>query len=204
MMERIERTVLSNLIHNEEYTRRVLPFIKEDYFSDRLEKILFTEIYKFVNKYNALRSKEALSIEMNGSTSINEDEYIREDGGVKLNRSWSAAKTYNLTGTLFFNQDGEDKEVEVDQKFTVINPPDKPVIAPVQMQVFYVGLNNFIDVAFPGTDETTINVTTNDFQVIDKDTGTNLDSNIFFPKKNYYSLQKLNNFSTEDFAKQMI
>ena len=74
-MERIERTILSNLIHNEEYTRRVLPFVKEEYFSDRLEKILFTEIYKFVNKYNALPSKEALSIEMNGSTSINEDEY---------------------------------------------------------------------------------------------------------------------------------
>ena len=51
-MERIERTVLSNLIYNEEYTRRVLPFIKEEYFSDRLEKILFTEIHNFVNKYN--------------------------------------------------------------------------------------------------------------------------------------------------------
>ena len=74
-MERIERTVLSNLIHNDEYTRRVLPFIKEEYFSDRLEKILFTEIYKFVNKYNALPSKEALSIEMNGSKSVTEDEY---------------------------------------------------------------------------------------------------------------------------------
>ena len=74
-MERIERTVLSNLIHNEEYTRRVLPFIKEEYFSDRLEKILFTEIHNFVNKYNALPSKEALSIEMNDSKSINEDEY---------------------------------------------------------------------------------------------------------------------------------
>ena len=74
-MERIERTVLSNLIHNEDYTRRVLPFIKEEYFSDRLEKILFTEISKFVNKYNALPSKEALSIEMNGSKNVNEDEY---------------------------------------------------------------------------------------------------------------------------------
>ena len=74
-MERIERTVLSNLIYNEDYTRRVLPFIKEEYFSDRLEKILFTEIYKFVNKYNALPSKEALSIEMNGSKNVNEDEY---------------------------------------------------------------------------------------------------------------------------------
>ena len=49
-MERIERTALSNLIHNEEYTRRVLPFIKEEYFSDRLEKILFSEIYKFLKK----------------------------------------------------------------------------------------------------------------------------------------------------------
>ena len=96
---------------------------------------------------------------------LNEGEYLIEDGGVKLNRSWFAAKTYNLTGTLFFNQDGEEKEVDVDQKFTVINPPDKPVIAPVQMQVFYVGLNNFIDVAFPGTDETTIVVTTNEGKI---------------------------------------
>ena len=46
-MERIERTALSNLIHNEEYTRKVLPFIKEEYFSDRTERLLFTEIYKF-------------------------------------------------------------------------------------------------------------------------------------------------------------
>ena len=75
MMERIERTVLSNLIHNEEYTRRVLPFVKEEYFSDRLEKILFTEIYKFVNKYNNLPTKESLSIEINSNKSINEDEY---------------------------------------------------------------------------------------------------------------------------------
>ena len=74
-MERIERTVLINLIHNQEYTRRVLPFIKEEYFSDRLEKILFSEIYKFVSKYNGLPSKEALSIEMNGSKNVNEDEY---------------------------------------------------------------------------------------------------------------------------------
>ena len=62
MTERIERTALRNLIHNEEYSRKVLPFIKEDYFSDRLEKLLFTEIYKFVNKYNNIPTKESLSI----------------------------------------------------------------------------------------------------------------------------------------------
>ena len=74
-MERIERTALRNLIHNEEYSRKVLPFIKEDYFSDRLEKLLFKEIYKFITKFNALPTKEALSIEINDSKDINEDEY---------------------------------------------------------------------------------------------------------------------------------
>jgi len=74
-MERIERTALKNLIHNEEYCRKVLPFIKEEYFTDRLEKLLFAEIYKFVNKYNNLPTKESLSIEINGNRSVNEDEY---------------------------------------------------------------------------------------------------------------------------------
>ena len=43
-MERIERTALRNLIHNEQYCRKVLPFIKEEYFSDRLESIIFRDI----------------------------------------------------------------------------------------------------------------------------------------------------------------
>ena len=43
-MPRIEQTALSNLIHNEEYTRKVLPFIKQEYFADRLEGLLFLEI----------------------------------------------------------------------------------------------------------------------------------------------------------------
>ena len=74
-MERIERTALSNLIHNEEYTRKVLPFVKQEYFADRLEGILFSEIYKFVEKYNSLPTKEALSIEINSNKNVNEDEY---------------------------------------------------------------------------------------------------------------------------------
>ena len=74
-MERIETTALKNLIHNEEYCRKVLPFIKEEYFTDRLEKLLFSEIYKFVNKYNNLPTKESLSIEINSNKTINEDEY---------------------------------------------------------------------------------------------------------------------------------
>ena len=74
-MERIETTALKNLIHNEEYCRKVLPFIKEEYFTDRLEKLLFSEISKFVIKYNNLPTKESLSIEINSNRNINEDEY---------------------------------------------------------------------------------------------------------------------------------
>ena len=63
-MERIERTTLRNLIHNEEYSRKVLPFIKEEYFSDRLEKLLFREIYKFITNIMLYLQKKLLSIEL--------------------------------------------------------------------------------------------------------------------------------------------
>jgi len=74
-MERIETTAIKHLIHNEEYTRKVLPFLKEEYFSDRHEQILFREIEKFVSKYNNLPTKESLSIEINSNKSVNDDEY---------------------------------------------------------------------------------------------------------------------------------
>ena len=80
MSERIETTAIRNLIHNEEYCRKVLPFIKEEYFTDRLEKLLFIEIYKFVNKYNNLPTKESLSIEINTNKGITEDEYKKLTG----------------------------------------------------------------------------------------------------------------------------
>jgi len=73
--ERIERTALKNLIHNDEYARKVLPFLKEEYFTERFDKILFREIYHFITKYNNLPTKEALSIELNNRKDINETEY---------------------------------------------------------------------------------------------------------------------------------
>jgi len=74
-MERIERTTLKNLIHNDEYARKVLPFLKEEYFTERFDKILFREIYHFITKYNNLPTKEALSIELNNRKDVNESEY---------------------------------------------------------------------------------------------------------------------------------
>tara|TARA_B100000073_G_scaffold334829_1_gene327785 strand:- start:19 stop:1389 length:1371 start_codon:yes stop_codon:yes gene_type:complete len=73
--ERIEKTILRNLIFNEDYTRKVLPFLKEIYFSDRNEKILYKQIELFVNEYKNLPTKEALLIELNQRKDINEDEF---------------------------------------------------------------------------------------------------------------------------------
>ena len=72
--DRLETTILNNLFFQEEYARKVLPFLKEDYFPLRTDKILFTEIYKFVEKYNNLPTKESISIELGQRKDINEDE----------------------------------------------------------------------------------------------------------------------------------
>ena len=72
--DRLETTILNNLFFQEDYTRKVLPFLKEDYFPLRTDKILFTEIYKFVEKYNNLPTKESITIELGQRKDINEDE----------------------------------------------------------------------------------------------------------------------------------
>ena len=76
-MTTIEQTILANLIHNEQYTRKVLPFIKGDYFSDRTERTIFEEIQKFVDKYNDLPNQNALEVELDSRKDLNEDDYKR-------------------------------------------------------------------------------------------------------------------------------
>ena len=61
-MNRLEKTILKNLVYNEEFTRKVLPFIKSEYFNDPTEKLVFKEVFDFVNKYKNLPSHEALVI----------------------------------------------------------------------------------------------------------------------------------------------
>ena len=71
---RTETAILKNLIQNEEYTRKVLPFLKQDYFTENADKNLFSTVHEFVNKYNSLPSEEALQIEMS-EVRMNEEEY---------------------------------------------------------------------------------------------------------------------------------
>jgi replicative DNA helicase len=76
-MTTIEQTALNNLIHNEPYARKVLPFIKGDYFSDRTERIVFEEIQKFVDKYNALPNQNSLEVELDSRKDLSEEDYKR-------------------------------------------------------------------------------------------------------------------------------
>ena len=75
LTQTIERTTLSHLIHNEDYCRKVLPFIKSNYFSNRSERVVFEEIEKFLEKYNSLPTKETLTIGIDNRKDINDDEY---------------------------------------------------------------------------------------------------------------------------------
>jgi len=79
-MERIETTILRNLIFNETYSRKVIPFIQPNYFEKKSEKIIFDEVVKFIIKYGSAITKEALNIEIENRTDLSETEIkeIRE------------------------------------------------------------------------------------------------------------------------------
>ena len=63
----LDRIILKNLIHNEEYTRKVLPFLKTEYFQSLSERNIFNEINLFLQKYNTLPSIEALCLAVSNS-----------------------------------------------------------------------------------------------------------------------------------------
>ena len=74
-MDSVEFLILRNLLHNEEYIRKVIPFIKADYFEDITQKIVFEEISSFVEQYNKPSTKEILSIEAEKRSDINDSSF---------------------------------------------------------------------------------------------------------------------------------
>ena len=75
LMDKVEFLILRNLIHNEEYVRKVIPFIKADYFEDYNQKVVFEEIIKFVEEYNKPATKEILCIETEKRQDINDSSF---------------------------------------------------------------------------------------------------------------------------------
>ena len=90
-MERIETTILRNLVYEEEYSRKVIPFIQPDYFENRTEKVIFEEIAQFIVKYGSAITIEALNIELDNRTDLTEDE-IKETREITNNFNDSPAE----------------------------------------------------------------------------------------------------------------
>jgi replicative DNA helicase len=74
-MDSIEVLILKHLIYNDEYLRKVIPFIKKEYFEDVNITILFEEITNFVTKYNSLPTKEILTIEVEKREDLSEESF---------------------------------------------------------------------------------------------------------------------------------
>jgi len=74
MATNIEQTIIKNIITNEDFMRKVLPFIRPDYFEGTYRQ-LFKEVGKFVGKYNKLPTSESFKIELDQSDSFNEEQY---------------------------------------------------------------------------------------------------------------------------------
>jgi len=83
-MDRIETTILHNLISNEEFLRKVLPFIQPEYFNNREEKIIFEEIAQFAVKYNNTIPKEALLIEIENRNDLTQQEETKINSTIEL------------------------------------------------------------------------------------------------------------------------
>jgi len=71
---RLEQTILKNLIQNEPFTRKVLPFLKSEYFTENDEKVVFKEIQQYFLKYTKPPTTEALLINLDNNTSLSENE----------------------------------------------------------------------------------------------------------------------------------
>ena len=74
-MDNVELLVLRSLLYNEDYARKVVPFIQGDYFQQPSQKIVFEEVSSFITEYDELPSKEALYIEVEKRTDVNEEVY---------------------------------------------------------------------------------------------------------------------------------
>ena len=88
-IERIETTILRNLLFTEDYYRKVVPFLKADYFTEYSERIIFEEIAEFANKYDKVPTQEVLSINLQNRSDLTEDSFQEATTTIKsLTDEW--------------------------------------------------------------------------------------------------------------------
>mgnify|MGYP003339177897 CR=1 FL=1 len=101
---KLEQTILKTLICNEDYLRKVLPFLKTDYFTDSAERVIFEEISLFTEQYNSSPSIEAIGLAVVDRRNITEEELERckdtlkdiERGTTISDTQWLVDKTENF------------------------------------------------------------------------------------------------------------
>jgi len=89
--------ILANLITNEGYSRKVVPFLKPEYFESQIQKLIFEKVVQFTVKYNTTPTKETLLVELDSDTKINDSElkscqdFLSQD--LNVNDEWLVEKT---------------------------------------------------------------------------------------------------------------
>jgi replicative DNA helicase len=126
---KLEQTILRNLITNEDYLRKSLPFLKDEYFTDRSEKVIYDEILSFTNAYNSTPSVEAITLAIKERRNLTNEEvekcetYLQEieqssKTEQKTDNNWLIDKTekfcqekaiYNAVLNSISILDGKDK-----------------------------------------------------------------------------------------------
>ena len=129
MDQTIETVILNNLIHNDDFCRSVVPFLKSEYFKDRNDKILYELIMEYGGKYNKTPSKEALEINLQKMENISEDQYrgcsdfISNSKEIDCNLEWLLDESerfckdkaiYNAVLDSIHIIDGKSKDKSVD------------------------------------------------------------------------------------------
>ena len=127
-MQKIETIILSKLFSDEDYARKVIPFITPEYFHDTSERKIFNYAREFIEKYNSLPTVEAIEIAVQNDRGINENEFknINEklthlDDSLDVNEKWLLEETekfckdkavYNAIMQSIQIIDGDDKSLK--------------------------------------------------------------------------------------------
>ena len=128
-MDRIESVILRSLMYDDPYVRRVLPFLDQTYFIDKTEKLIFTKLKEFIDRYNVLPTKESLLIDLDGAgaeqdtiervdeylTAINDETEAKPhvDWLVERTESWCQEKAiHNAVIDVINILDGKDKRID--------------------------------------------------------------------------------------------
>lgn len=101
----IEQTILANLVHNETFTRRVVPFIRSEYFTDVRERTVFDLIVDYISKYNGMPTREALAIELDSLSILSQTDFENTVSLIEELRPMPADDQWLLDQTESFCQD---------------------------------------------------------------------------------------------------